>query len=107
MIARGAKGNPWIFHQIKEYYRTGKIIAKPELDEVIDIILRQAKLAIEYKGEHTAMHQMRKHVGWYVSGYPNASKLKNKTSYIETYDDLEDLLKKYLLSTWKYDYKYL
>ncbi len=107
MIARGAKGNPWIFSQIKEYFKTGNIIAKPELNEVIDMILQQTKLAIDYKGEYTAMHQMRKHIGWYISGFPNASKFKNKISYIETYDELEVLLENYVLSIKKNDIKYL
>ncbi|NMB44534.1 MAG: tRNA dihydrouridine synthase DusB [Clostridiales bacterium] len=96
MLARGAKGNPWIFSQIKEYFSTGIIKPKPDINEVIQMILRQARLAIEYKGEFTAMNQMRKHIAWYVSGYPNAAKLKNKTSYINTYEELEAILEKYL-----------
>jgi tRNA-dihydrouridine synthase B len=96
MLARGAKGNPWIFSQIKEYFSTGIIKPKPDINEVIQMILRQARLAIEYKGEFTAMNQMRKHIAWYVSGYPNAAKLKNKTSYINTYEELEVILEKYL-----------
>ncbi len=98
MLARGAKGNPWIFSQIKEYFVTGIIKAKPEIDEVVQMILTQSKLAIEYKGEFTAMNQMRKHIAWYISGYPNAAKLKNSTSYIKTYEELETILNDYLES---------
>ena len=96
MLARGAKGNPWIFSQIKEYFNTGIIKPKPEIDEVVFMILTQAKLAIEYKGEFTAMNQMRKHIAWYISGYPNAAKLKNETSHIKSYEELEEILVKYL-----------
>ncbi|NLJ90054.1 MAG: tRNA dihydrouridine synthase DusB [Clostridiales bacterium] len=96
MLARGAKGNPWIFSQIKEYFATGTIKAKPDINEVIQMILRQARLAIKYKGEFTAMNQMRKHIAWYVSGYPNAAKLKNNTSHIKSYEELEAILYDYL-----------
>ena len=96
MIGRGAKGNPWIFSQIKTYFAKGTIMDSPSIEEVINMILYHAKLAIKYKGEHTAMHQMRKHISWYISGYPNSNKLKSKSSYLETYKELEELLAEYL-----------
>lgn len=51
MIARGAQGNPWIFRQILHYFETGEKLEKPTLDEVADMILRQAKMMLEFKGE--------------------------------------------------------
>ena len=95
MIARGAKGNPWIFSQIKEYFNTGQIPQKPSIEEVIKMILKHASLAMEYKDEYTAMSQMRKHIGWYTSGYHESSKLRSKSNHIETYKDLESLLNNY------------
>lgn len=95
MIARGAKGNPWIFSQIKEYFNTEQIPQKPSIEEVIKMILEHASLAMEYKDEYTAMSQMRKHIGWYTSGYHESSKLRSKSNYIETYKDLEGLLNNY------------
>ena len=76
MIARGAKGNPWIFSQIKEYFITGQKPQKPSIEEVIKMILKHASLSLDYKDEYTAMSQMRKHIGWYTSGYHESSKLK-------------------------------
>ena len=40
MIARGAEGNPWIFHQILHYFETGEMEAKPSFQEVTDMLLR-------------------------------------------------------------------
>lgn len=96
MIARGAKGNPWIFSQIKEYFHTGIKSINPSVEEIIEMILKHAKLALDYKDEYTAMSQMRKHIGWYTSGYYESAKLRSKSNYIETYKDLEDLLNNYL-----------
>ncbi len=95
MIARAARGNPWLFEQIKEYLATGIQLPKPEFDEVQDMMLRHAKLAIECKGEFTGMREMRKHVAWYTTGYPGSSKLRNQVNAIESYLDLVQLLKDY------------
>lgn len=95
MIARGARGNPWLFEQIKAYMKTGILQAKPEFEEVQAMILRHARLAIEYKGEFTGMREMRKHVAWYTMGYPGSSKLRNQVNAIESYSDLVQLLMDY------------
>lgn len=95
MIARGARGNPWIFNQIKEYLRTGEKIERPSLKETVDMMLRHAKMAIEYKGEYTGIREMRKHVAWYTTGYPLAAKLRNRVNEICNYNSLEQLLFEY------------
>lgn len=96
MIGRAAKGNPWIFSQIKDYFKTGIKGEKPSIQEVVKMILKHGKLALAYKDEYTAMTQMRKHLTWYTNGYPNSSKLRSKSNYIETYNQLEELLNEYL-----------
>lgn len=96
MIARGARGNPWIFTQIKAYLATGKKPEKPTVKEAVDMMLRHAKMSIEYKGEYTGIREMRKHVAWYTTGYPMAAKLRNHVNEISSYNSLEDLLLEYL-----------
>ena len=59
------------------------------------MILRHAKLQIEHKGEFTGMHEMRKHVAWYTTGYPKSAKLRSRVNEIETYDSLVALLGEY------------
>ena len=62
MIGRAAKGNPWIFKEIKHFLATGEELPRPTNKEIRDMMLRQAQLMIEYKGEYTGIHEMRKHV---------------------------------------------
>lgn len=97
MIARGARGNPWIFQQIREYLLSGINVPKPEFQEVMDMVIRHAKLLTEYKGEYTGMREMRKHVSWYTAGFPGSAKLRNRVNKLETISDLELLLEGYLL----------
>lgn len=96
MIARGARGNPWIFHQVKEYFNTGIIPEKPTAKEAVIMMLRHARMAIEYKGEFIGIREMRKHVAWYTTGYPLAAKLRNRVNEITDYKSLEELLGIYL-----------
>ena len=92
MIGRGAKGNPFIFHQIKTYFEQGYIPERPSLAETVDMMLRHAKMMVEYKGEYTGIHEMRKHVAWYTTGYPGSSKLRDAVNHVESLEELEQLL---------------
>ena len=49
MVGRAARGNPWIFKQIREYLENGNLIDKPTDKEIKDMILKHASMLIEYK----------------------------------------------------------
>ena len=93
MIGRGAKGNPFIFSQMKMYFEKGYIPEKPSLSEMVEVMLRHARMMVEYKGEFTGIHEMRKHVAWYTGGYPNSSRLRDEVNHVESMDELEQLLR--------------
>ena len=92
MIGRGSQGNPWIFSELLEYEKTGKMPERPSKEEIRDMILRHAKLQLEYKGEYLGIREMRKHVAWYTTGMPNSAKLRNEINAVETYEQLETML---------------
>ena len=92
MIARGAQGNPWIFKQILHYFETGQQLPKPELGEVADMILRQAKMMLDFKGEYIGIREIRKHAAWYTTGYPNSSRLRDAINTVETFEALEEMI---------------
>ena len=94
MIGRAARGNPWIFKQIKEYLESGVLPEKPSLEEVREMMLRHARMQLECKGEYTGIREMRKHVAWYTAGYPNSARLRAKINEVETYEELTELLKR-------------
>lgn len=94
MIGRGAQGNPWIFEQILHYFKTGEHLKKPSAEEVTDMILRHAKMMLDFKGEYIGIREIRKHAAWYTAGYPNSAKLRVAINAIESYAELEELLKR-------------
>lgn len=96
MIARGAEGNPWIFKQIMHYFETGEVLAKPSFSEVTEMLLRHAKMQMEFKGEYTGIREIRKHAAWYTAGYRNSSKLRGRINEVETFEELQALFEEVL-----------
>lgn len=91
MLARGVRGNPWLFHQIKTWQENGSYEEKPDFAVVLQMILRHGKMLIDFKGELMAMREMRKHVAWYTAGYPHSASIRRLVNEVETYDDLRAL----------------
>ena len=92
MIARAARGNPWIFREIREYLKTGESVKRPSPHEIRDMILRHSRLQMEYEDEAVAIKKMRKHVAWYTHGMKRSSYLRDMVNHIESYSELENLL---------------
>lgn len=90
MVGRASRGNPWIFREINAYLDTGTIIERPSKDEVRDTILKHAALQLQFKGEYTAIREMRKHVAWYTTGLPHSAKLRQMVNEMETIAELEE-----------------
>ncbi|MBE5983304.1 MAG: tRNA dihydrouridine synthase DusB [Paenibacillaceae bacterium] len=88
MIARGAKGNPWIFSRTLHYLETGELLQPPTPAEISEMILRHGTMQAEHKGETVAMREMRKHMAWYTGGLPHSAKLRNDINQVETMEEL-------------------
>ena len=92
MIARGDQGNPWIFSEMIHWEETGELLPGPDKDEVREMMLRHARLQLEYKGEFCGIREMRKHVAWYTKGLKGAARLREKVNAVESLEELENLL---------------
>lgn len=92
MIARGAKGNPWIFSRTLHYLETGELLSGPSPEEICQMIIRHGNLQMEHKGEAVAMREMRKHMAWYTAGLPNSAKLRNDINQVETIEELKQFV---------------
>ena len=92
MVARGAKGNPWIFREIRQYLETGEILPRPSTEEIREMILRHGRMLAEYKGENVAMREMRSHMAWYTKGMKHSASLRCEINQVETLEGLAALL---------------
>ena len=92
MIGRAARGNPWIFHQMKTYFETGVLEERPPFEVVCQTLMRHARMQVEWKGEKRGMMEMRTHVASYTGGYPHSGALRRAMNEIETLEELQHLL---------------
>ena len=88
MIARAAQGNQWIFIEILYEMETGLTREKPTPWEIRNMIIRHAGLLLEFKGEYTAIREMRKHISWYTTGLPGSAKFRGRMNEMETMEQL-------------------
>lgn len=89
-IARGTYGKPWLFKQIKDYLNQGKY-NELNWSEKKKIILDHAQLTSKTKGAH-GLIEMRKHLLWYVKGFPGAKNLREELVRVESLEDIEKVL---------------
>lgn len=94
MVGRAALGNPWIFAQINAYLSDScRILPPPELHERMLVMMKHIRLMCDYKGEHRAMNEARKHVGWYLKGMKNAASYRRRAGTLENWTQLEELVR--------------
>lgn len=94
MIARAAQGNPWIFREILHEIETGEKLPRPGQEEIKEMILRHAKLLLDFKGEYIAIREMRKHISWYTTGLPGSAKFRGKMNEMETMEQLMETVER-------------
>ena len=92
MVARGAKGNPWLFGRINHYLDTGEVLPGPSMAEIKAMILRHGRMLVQFKGEGVAMREMRGHMAWYTKGMPHSATLRNEINQVETLEGFVELL---------------
>ncbi len=94
MIGRGALGNPFIFREINEYLKTGIKPRQPSYEEMLDTALRHMELLIDYKGEYTAVREMRSHLSWYIKGLKGAASARTEINRAENPAEMKEILKR-------------
>lgn len=88
MVGRAAQGNPWIFREIVHYIKTGEYLQGPTMEEKKEMMMRHADLQLHFKGEYTAVREMRKHLSWYTTGMPHSAKFRQMINSMETMEEL-------------------
>ncbi|MGI6107622.1 MAG: tRNA dihydrouridine synthase DusB [Lachnospiraceae bacterium] len=96
MVARAARGNPWIFAEIGAALSGKPAPPRPTEREIAAMILRHARMQCDYYGEKQGILQMRKQVGWYTAGLANSAALRRYVNLTETYAGLESLMEWFL-----------
>ena len=95
MIGRATYGNPWIFSEIRHYLDTGELLPSPDIHERVRISKLQLQRSVDWKGDHIALLEIRKHWASYFKGLPNFKpfkmRLMENITVEETYAILDEI----------------
>jgi nifR3 family TIM-barrel protein len=94
VIGRGCLGRPWLFAELSAAFTDSPPPAPPNLGEVANIIRRHGELLTAHFGEDKGMRDVRKHIAWYLHGFPAGSELRRALALVKTSEELSTLLDK-------------
>ncbi|MEZ0363169.1 tRNA dihydrouridine synthase DusB [Mycobacterium sp. pUA109] len=92
VIGRGCLGRPWLFAELSAAFAGTAPPTPPTLGEVADIIRRHGALLAAHFGEDKGMRDIRKHIAWYLHGFPAGPELRRSLALVKTLDELDALL---------------
>ncbi|WP_082686437.1 tRNA dihydrouridine synthase DusB [Mycobacterium sp. IS-3022] len=92
VIGRGCLGRPWLFAELSAAFTGRPAPTPPTLGEVASIILRHGELLSAHFGEDKGMRDIRKHIAWYLHGFPAGAELRRSLALVKSLAELETLL---------------
>ncbi|GGM84953.1 tRNA dihydrouridine synthase DusB [Dactylosporangium sucinum] len=93
VIGRGCLGRPWLFADLAAAFAGSADRALPSLGEVAALMYRHAELLTEWLGtERDGVTDFRKHVAWYLKGFPAGGELRRQMAMSSSLAELSDLL---------------
>lgn len=94
MIGRAAQGNPWIFSQVNHYLNTGEVAPGPSIAERVQMAIQHGELLIADKGHRVGVREMRKHICWYLRGFPGAAHFREEVMLLTQWTDVVQVLRR-------------
>ena len=88
MIGRAAIGYPWIFNEIKHYFKTGEHLAQPTMADRIEAARNHLTWSMDWKGERVGIVEMRRHYTNYFKGVSNFKEHRLKLVTLESAESL-------------------
>jgi nifR3 family TIM-barrel protein len=92
VIGRGCLGRPWLFAELSAAFTGNPCPTPPTLGEVARIARRHGELLADHFGEDKGMRDIRKHIAWYLHGFPAGADLRRALALVKTLPELEALL---------------
>ena len=95
VVGRGCLGRPWLFADLQAAFAGRPERVMPSLGEVAAIMRRHAALLVDWYGtEREGVTDFRKHVAWYLKGFPVGSQLRQAMAMSSSLSELDDMLGK-------------
>ncbi|MGJ8682975.1 MAG: tRNA dihydrouridine synthase DusB [Nonlabens sp.] len=99
MIGRASIGYPWFFREVKHFFETGEHMAKPTMQERVEVARRHLEMSIAWKGEILGVFETRRHYTNYFKGIPNFKEYRMKMVTSDdsqgVFDAFDEVLEKF------------
>ena len=105
MIGRAAIGYPWIFNEMKHFYRTGEHLPPPTIEDRVEVCRRHLRKSVEWKNPVVGINEMRRHYANYLKGLPNIREFRNRLVTLNTLEEVEEVLQEILLRYQGYQFE--
>lgn len=92
MIGRAAIGYPWIFREIKHFFKTGQMLPPPTIGERVYVCKKHLELSVGWKGQVVGINEMRRHYTNYLKGLPNIKEFRLKLVTLKEPQAVEEVL---------------
>lgn len=92
MIGRASIGYPWIFREIKHFFKTGERLAGPTIAERVEVCRTHLVKSIEWKGPKTGIFEMRRHYANYFKGIPDFKEYRMRLVSLQTFEEIQEVL---------------
>lgn len=92
VVGRGCLGRPWLFAELADAFAGRPPRPQPVLGRVAETIGRHARMLVEDHGEHLAMRELRKHIGWYLTGFAVGGGARRDLALVSSLAELDDRL---------------
>ncbi|MDO4899849.1 tRNA dihydrouridine synthase DusB [Actinomyces sp.] len=92
VVGRGCQGRPWLFADIVSAMHGLTERTHPDLDAVIAIIMDHGRLLAAEMGEDRGVRDLRKHIGWYLKGYPVGGAARAELMRVSSLTELDGAL---------------
>ncbi|WP_460801634.1 tRNA dihydrouridine synthase DusB [Nocardioides pacificus] len=92
VVGRGCLGRPWLFRDLAAAFAGEQVATLPTLGEVRAMMRRHAELLCQHMGEERGCKEFRKHVSWYLKGFPAGGPLRHALALIDSLASLDVLL---------------
>lgn len=93
MIGRAAIGYPWIFNEIKHFFKTGEHLPEPTIFDRLLAVRQHAEWSAEWKGEKLGLIEMRQHYSNYFRGIPHFKDFRRKFLEVYTLEEMDEVIK--------------
>ncbi len=93
VVGRGCLGRPWLFADLAAAFAGAPTRVQPNLGQVAHTMRRHAEYLADYHGsEMKACRDIRKHVAWYLKGFPAGHDVRHRLALVDSFAALDDLI---------------